>query len=262
MADLRALQAGFAQAIGDPRAVEAAAPLFAGDPQVVADRLAVYRGNALANTGKALSGAYPVIVRLVGEEFFEGLAREYLRRHPSRSGDLNDYGESFAAFLTDFPHVRELPYLPDVARLEWGVHRAHFAADVPAFDVSRLAAIPPERQGDVRFTFNPAVSLVASRFPVDRIWEVNQPAFDGEVNVDLEAGPCVTMIVRPRFRVQVRRLSTAAHAWIDAAARGRRLGQALEAALAIDPAFDLGATLVDLVTDNVITTLDWTTGPS
>ncbi len=252
MADLSAQQAGFAQAIVDPRKAADAAPLLAGNAAIAEDRIAIYRGNALANARKALSGAYPVINRLVGDEFFEGLAREYQRRFYSRSGDLNEYGDAFASFLEDFPHVRELPYLPDVARLEWAGHRAHYAADVAVFDLSRLAAIPPERQGDLRFRFNPAVSIVGSRFPVDRIWEVNQPGFDGDAGVDLDAGPRHVMVVRPRFRVLVRRLSSGAFGWIDAAARGRTLTQALEAAFTIDPAFDLGTTLAELIADNTI----------
>ena len=253
MADLSAQQAGFAQAIVDPHKAAAAAPLLAGDAAIAEDRLGIYRGNALANARKALSGAYPVINRLVGDEFFDGLAREYQRRFHSRSGDLNEYGDAFAGFLEDFPPVRELPYLPDVARLEWAAHRAHYAADVAVFDLPRLAAVPPERQGDLRFRFNPAVSIVGSRFPVDRIWQVNQSGFDGDASVDLDAGPCRVMVVRPRFRVQVRRLSPGAFGWIDAAARGRTLAQALEAAFAIDPAFDLGTTLAELIADNTIT---------
>ena len=252
MPDLGELQGGFAAALVDPGQLPTAAHLMAGDSTIAADRLAIYRGNALANARKALSGAYPVIERLVGAEFFEGLSREYLRRHPSRSGDLNEYGDAFASFLSDFPHVRELPYLPDVARLEWAAHRAHYAADVPPFDLARLAAIAPERQGELRFGFNPAVSMLASRFPIDRIWNVNQPDFEGEPTVDLDAGPCRVMVVRPRFRVQVRALSTGAFVWIDAAARGGTLGRALEAALEVDAAFDLGDTLATLIADHAI----------
>ena len=256
MTELRDLQAGFAQAIVDPRAVPTAAQLLAGDAAIAEDRLAIYRGNALANARKALSGAYPVINRLVGDDFFEGLAREYQRRFHSRSGDLNDYGDAFSGFLVDFPHAQDLPYLPDVARLEWAVHRAHYAADVVAFDLSRLAAILPERQGDLRFGFNPAASMLASRFPIDRIWEVNQPGFDADATVDLDAGACRVMVVRPRFRVQVRRLSTGTFVWIDTAARGGTLGRALEAALEVDPEFDLGATLVMLVADNIVIVIE------
>ena len=56
--------------------------------------------------------------------------------HPSRSGDLNDYGEDFADFLADYPHARELSYLPDVARLEWLVQIVYYAADAPTPDLS------------------------------------------------------------------------------------------------------------------------------
>ena len=265
MPDLATHQRGFAHALraidhggdgrkrdDDGRADDAIRDLFTTDAATSARRIAIYRANSIASATKALTGAYPVIREVVGGEFFDALARAHWQSTPSRSGDLGDYGDAFDAFVAGFEPVRELPYLPDVARLEWAGHRAHYAADVAVFDLSRLAAIPPERQGDLRFRFNPAVSIVGSRFPVDRIWEVNQPGFDGDAGVDLDAGPRHVMVVRPRFRVLVRRLSSGAFGWIDAAARGRTLTQALEAAFTIDPAFDLGTTLAELIADNTI----------
>ena len=65
----------------------------------------------------------------MGDEFFDGLAHTYGKSYPSDNGDLNLFGAHFAQFLQDFEHVADYPYFPDMARLEWALHRAHYAAD-------------------------------------------------------------------------------------------------------------------------------------
>ena len=72
--------------------------------------IAAYRRNMLANLGNALAATYPVVNRLVGDAFFHEAARRYVHAHPSRSGDLNEYGGGFAAFLSNYPYAKELGY--------------------------------------------------------------------------------------------------------------------------------------------------------
>jgi len=71
------------------------ARLFAADaPQDPRARL--YRDNALATLSGALAATYPVVRRLVGDAFFGEAARRHALAVPSRSGDLNAYGGTFA----------------------------------------------------------------------------------------------------------------------------------------------------------------------
>src|SRR5277367_1913820 len=62
-------------------------------------RLAVYRNNAQIGFARAMQATFPVLVRLSGEDWFNQMALCYQRAHPSRSGDLNEVGSAFAAFL-------------------------------------------------------------------------------------------------------------------------------------------------------------------
>lgn len=249
MSELADLQARFGAGL---ESADGGAPeLFrsAGD---IGKRFGIYRGNARANSANALGGSYPVVARIVGEEFFSGLAREYGMRHPSVSGDLNEYGESFADFLDQFAPAREIAYLSDVARLEWRVHRAHYAVDVAAFDPSRLAAIAPEQQVDLMPRLNPACSVMHSAFPLARIWEVNQDKYEGPIEVDFSREPAHVLVYRPRFRVEVMELPPAAVAFLKAAEQGGTLETALSAAQSHDEAFDLGGSLVEWITSAVI----------
>ena len=205
MADLIEIQGQLARVLDGAGASELSLPLFVGDEDDVARRLAVYRGNLLAASGHALAAAYPVIVQVVGAEFFEALARAYQAHSPSTSGDLNQYGMQLPAFLEGFPHVRELPYLPDLARLEWAVHSAHYAADTDPLDVSRLASVPEAEQASLRLRLNPLCALFESRYPLARIWEIHQKDYAGEFSVQFHDGPFRTLVSRPRFRAQASR---------------------------------------------------------
>jgi len=49
------------------------------------------------------------------------MAQGYVLAVPSVSGDLEDYGSRFPAYLAGVERAHGLPYLVDVARLEWAL---------------------------------------------------------------------------------------------------------------------------------------------
>ena len=237
MSELAALQRDFGAAIASLDKAAEIAPIFRGSPRAALERLSVYRGNVVGACTKALAGAYPIVAKIVGESFFEGLAREYLRRFPSASGDLNEYGAKLAQFVARFEHTRDLPYLRDVARMEWLVHRAYYAADEPVGPGLQVA---------------PACALLASPWPLARIWEVHQDDYEGEFSVDLEAGPERILVHRPRFRVRVGALSEGSYRFLERLGAGAAPETALEAALVAEPDFDLRAALAAWIGAGVI----------
>ncbi len=85
------------------------------DPQT---RFAVYRNNVMMSLIDALADTYPVVQRLVGEDFFRAMARVFAQAKPPRSAVMAYYGRDFAAFIDAFPPAASVPYLADVARLE------------------------------------------------------------------------------------------------------------------------------------------------
>ena len=252
MRELGALQTQFGSGLDAPDAGAGGAEIFVGEPEQVRSRFGIYRGNTTANAVKALGAAYPVIEKIVGAEFFSGLAGEYESRFHSVSGDLNEYGASFAAFLAGFPPAAEMPYLAEVARLEWQVHRAHYAADPAPFDPARLASVPPEHQLQLRPRPHPACHILHSAYPLARLWEVHQDRFSGEFEVDFSQGPTHALVFRPRFRVEVAQIGDAEAAFLAAALEGKTLETALAAAQSRKPSFDLGRSLSEWVESSVI----------
>jgi uncharacterized protein (UPF0276 family) len=203
-------------------------------------RLALYRGNLTATWEKTLAGAYPVVRQLVGEDFFGGLARAYGMQTPSDDGDLNRFGARFADFLAGFSHAADYPYLPDMARLEWALHRAHYAPDAEGLAPQTLAALGAEVEA-ARLRLHPAANLLASSWAVVPLWLAHQPDggdFPGDMRL-----PSFGAVTRPRWQARVLALDAASHAALAMLAGGGTFGDALDAAFALDEGFDVAAQL-------------------
>ncbi len=256
MPSLPEMQEAFAAALARVIDPGAATALFRGPPDLVPSRLAIYRGNIRGNCAQTLRSAYPIAGKIVGEEFFEAVAREYERAYPSTSADLNRYGGRLAEFLEGFPHTADLPYLPDVARMEWLAHRAYYARDAVPFDGTSLAAVSPEGHSRLRLRLAPACALLESAWPLGRIWDIHQDDYDGAFEVDLRSGPDRILVYRPRWRARVLSLSCGDFRFLQWSARGDMLGDALEAASADDPHFDPSVALARWIDTGVITSLD------
>jgi hypothetical protein len=227
------------------RQVRFASALLAGDAEG-GGRIAIYRNTVRANYRKALGATYRVVSQLVGEPFFNAAVDAYVQACASTGGDLNVYGGSFGEFLGAYPHARDLPYLPDVARLEWAIDEAGRAADAdgtPEALLAGLAAIPAERIAALGFALDPSCRLLTSTFPVLRIWQVHQPDFAGDMAVAFEAAADHLLVRREGGRVVALRLTAGDFALLRTLAGGGDLAAALDAAITAEPAFDLGASL-------------------
>lgn len=212
----------------------------------------VYAGNVLGNWRGALAGAYPIVRKILGEGYFDGLARAYATTHSSRSGDLNEYGSDFPDFLDACADVADVPYLPDVARMEWLVHLAYYAADGEAFDPAKLAAIPPDRHAGLRLRLAPGAALFASRWPLDRLWIVHQDGYIGPFDVDFGGPEVLIAVFRPEWHAEVEPLPRGDGAFLARAVDGATLGEALEAGCAADASFDPAQALARWIRKGVV----------
>ncbi|HEV8691895.1 MAG TPA: putative DNA-binding domain-containing protein [Ideonella sp.] len=206
------------------------------------DGVQAYRANAQAVAERALAAAYPVLAQLLGQEAMAALARDLWRDHPPQRGDLGWFGAELAEWLPSLAELADIPYLADVARLEWAVHRAHSAAD-PAdapLDLQALAGADPEA---LRFHFVAGSACVVSRWPVLTLWRAHQVAADQPPELEpvrgaLAEGRAETAwIWRRGHRIELAALSDAERDFSADLQRCTALGAALAAALERDPEF-------------------------
>lgn len=186
--------------------------------------MAVYHSNALAVRREAIAAAHPVTRRLVGDAFLAEAAERFARAFPSATGDLHGYGAGFSGFIAGYAPARALPYLPDVARLEWAVHESSLAADGTPLDHAALGAVAADVLPRLRMRLHPAARLVESAHPILAIWEANQPGRDG--TPDRESGPDRVLVRREGLAVVPVLADAAAWTLLTAFERGLTLAEA------------------------------------
>lgn len=227
-------QSAFREALLDPGRP---APPGLTDPQgrPAGRRFDVYRNNVTVSLTEALRLAFPVVRKLVGEEFFTAMAQEFLRAHPPTSPLLMFYGDAMPAFLETFPPVAHLGYLPDIARLELAVRHAYHAADATPVAPETLQALSPDALVAARLTLAPATRLVRSRWPIHAIWSANTRGTPAPTVAEAED----ILVIRPEYDPEPTRLPPGAAPFIAALMAGETVGAALDRA----GDFDLTATL-------------------
>ena len=148
--------------------------------------------------------------------------------------------------------ARALPYLADVAALEWANHAVYHAADAAPLDAERLARVPEAEHERLRFSLHPATRLVASRYPILAIWQANQGDDPPAAEIDLDIGADYLLVVRRDFDLVIERLAPGEFALLSELATGAPLAQACEAAMAADAEIDLGAAMGRFVADGTL----------
>ena len=213
-------------------------------------RYGIYRNNVATGFIRAVAARFPTTVKIVGEEFFTAMAREFVRRTPPSSPVLLHYGEDFADFVAGFAPAASLPYLPDIARLENAHIRAYHARDIVPIEVAAMSRISPDRMSGLTFVFHPSASIARSLYPIVTIWAMNC----GEQPL----GPIAAweaqdaLITRPELSVLTRKIEPGSAVFLLALIKGAALGSAFEAAMDADQAFDLGLNLAELLRSGAV----------
>jgi hypothetical protein len=202
-------------------------------------RFAVYRNNVVAGLIDTLSARFPVVQRLVGDEFFRAMARAYALSEPPRSPLLIHYGESFADFIDRFEAAAPLPYLSDIARVEFARVRAYHAADANPLTYKDFGDLPVARFSEFRVGLHPSVGIIVSDFPIVSIWEANQAATIEDLTL---GGGERALIARPRLDVETRRIGAGDAIFLTELKAKATIAEAADAASAAAD-FDLATSL-------------------
>lgn len=238
----------FAAALLDPGL---AAPFGLTDPQgaPAGRRFSVYRNNVAVGLKDALAASFPVLRKLLGDEFFAAMAGVFLRGHPPSSPLMMFYGDAMPAFLAAFPPVAHLGYLPDIARLELAIRQSYHAADMPPVGPDALGTLPPDALLALRPRLSPALRLIRSDWPAVSIWRANTEGTPTPTGKQAEDA----LVLRPGFDPTVTLLPSGAADFVSALLARRSFAEALQDT---PEDFDLGATLGVLLSGGAITGLD------
>ncbi len=215
-------------------------------------RLAIHLRHYAASLAAALCDKFPASTWLIGAVAMREAAQAYARLHPPLQPCIAEYGRDFPAFLARHPAAARLPYVRSFAELEWAVARASIAVDAPPLSWVELAARGAERLVESSLVLQAGVHYVRADWCID---ELMQAYLSG-------AAPERFVLADADTRIEVRgargaftlaRLDAATFAFRTTLAAGRTVGEAADAALTVDQAFDPGGALRALADAELVT---------
>jgi hypothetical protein len=226
MSPLKGLQADFKSFLlcGDERMLER----VVGSAKVSAPRrLAIYYDAYRLRLIEALDSNYPVLHARMGDDEFEQLGLAYLEAHPSKHFSIRYFGHRLSEYLASAETYRDLPYLGEMAALEWAMSEAFDAPDSSVAGLDNMASIPPEAWPEMRMTLHASVRRLDLRWNVPAIWKTIKQQ---QASVEPAAGewPVPWLVWRQDLRIFFRSLSVD-EAWaIDAVRAGENFASICE----------------------------------
>ncbi|MDF1737862.1 MAG: DNA-binding domain-containing protein [Verrucomicrobiales bacterium] len=200
------------------------------------ERLAVYGNAYYARLLDCLGEVYPVLMRTLGEETFQGFAFSFLQSHPSKSYTLNELGREFPGFLRatrpeDEGGAEWADFVIDLADLEWAIYDVFDGPGLegaPPMTLPDFSAIPQDEWLSLKFRVAPCVRLLKFSWPVNAHYTAVR-ASDGELNLAFpERAPSSLALSRRDYIVRRYPLSEAQYGLLHQFSEGQSLGDALE----------------------------------
>lgn len=252
-------QAAFGQALGAPGQAMplGVKPYESGG--VPKKRFDVYRNNVALSLIRVLEDAFPVTRAIVGEDFFTTLARTYSAENLPKSPLMFEYGAELPDFIPGYKHAEKLPFLEDLARLEWARNVALYGPDAEPLSINELGGIGEAELPQLTFTLHPTIQRVTSPWPIVSIWQAHQLATKAATAgalKNLPEGGETAFILRPEQQVSIARITKGTACFIQSLQGGKPLAAAVEAALSADDQFDISANLATIFSLGAVTAIN------
>jgi hypothetical protein len=221
---------------------ERSAALFSTKPELIDGRFDFYRSNFQAICLQTMKSTFPVMLRLVGNDFFETLVVRHGIKHPSTSGDLTSLGNTFSQFLKEDELVEEYPYFSEVATLEYLVHLTYYETDSDTLSLPFYLQKAGEGIGQSKLVFRPTTHLCHSKWANAPIWLAHQSEEVAELNCSIDSA-CYSLVLRHQWDVTVHVIPESSFVALSALFNGSTLEDALEKAMSVDADFEVGTQL-------------------
>ena len=187
------------------------------------ERMRVYAGGYLSRMHTALEEVFEATHHILGEGAFHELAEDYARQFPSQDYNLSFAGRHLPEYLKNSKRTEELPFLADLALLEWRVCEAFHAFEQSPMDPAQLSSLSPDAYERLRLFFQPSVSVVASAWPILDIWQARKVPREA-VNINLIDRPQRVLVYRRDVQVMCEPITATKGILLQGLLQGRTLG--------------------------------------
>ncbi len=192
----------------------------------VSTRLGVYTGGYPARLREALLEAFPAVAKILGDGSLASMVERYRPHVPTGWCNLNSVGQALPNFLLSDRLAEELPFLPDLARLEWCVVECFHARIGEPYDLATTASWGLDDWARARIAFQPGVALVSSPWPIHELRAARERE-RSDIDVDLVGRPQSVWVYRQGFEVVTELLDEVEAGIAQGLLEGRTLGDVM-----------------------------------
>ncbi|PPK39693.1 DUF2063 domain-containing protein [Pseudomonas laurylsulfatiphila] len=150
-------------------------------------RAQVYRDLVFANLSSLLSGTFPVLVKILGDEHWRSLVRIFLRDYRARTPKFGEIAQEFVEFLASEPQALVdgpwPPFMVELAHYEW-VEMALQQSDAE-----------PVAAGDAALLLDQPLQVSPLAWPLAYAWPVQRVGPDYQPDV-LPTQPTLLLVRR------------------------------------------------------------------
>lgn len=230
---------------------DSAVPAMLLAPAPVAGRLDIYRRHFREALVKHIAGRFPTVEWLLGSARMRPLAEAFIRAAPPTAPCMAEYGAGFIDALRCDTSTGELPYIGDVAELDWLLGGVSVAVSKPALSIAALAACPADRLPDCGLRLQPGTRYLQSGWPVDDLVRVRLGDQLPEV-LNFAAHKVAIEVSGARGRFRLTRLDEPVMKFRTALAAGRTLGDAVNAGIDAGAEFDFSLALATVFAEGLV----------
>lgn len=167
------------------------------------ERVGIYSDAYGTRLFEALKTDFEATCKVLGEEDFYDLTLSYLKEFPSISTSIEEVGVKLPEFIGKHPLGIKIPYMQELATLEWNLVESFYADDLPPFDQTSLNTLSSSVWGEVKLTLDTSIKLLSTSWPILTVWETKKSFIIPEIKPALS----FYLIHRHNYNVQVRAIN-------------------------------------------------------
>lgn len=188
------------------------------------DLLQLYRNSFVMGVTEALQATYLHTLSLVGEEFFNAAARQFILQQPPQENNIMAYGDGFSDFLKSLEQLTTMPYIAEMARFEWLLEETtNTHIENATLNVTKLGALQNAQFADIIFHIPEQVSLFSSGQDIAHLYRM---LIDKEVQeTDLNCACYMALKKQPDFSLELIKLTPQEYSLAKQIRQNKPLGQ-------------------------------------
>jgi hypothetical protein len=214
-------------------------------------RLNVYRNNVVVSLMDSLGDIFPVTAAVVGEDFFQATAHTYVLENQPNSPIISEYGDTFSDFIRHFEPAQKLPYLADLAALEYSMLMLTHSEEYETLDHDAVAAVfsSVEDPSTLKLTIPPTTQILVSPFAIGSLYQAHFSDGHQRINnVDINKSEYL-LLVKSHLYGQLHVIQKEEAIFIKNLMQQKNL----EDAIPDSESFDLGSVLAKLIEWKILT---------